>query len=63
MLNFLTPELFDTLVWVVIFTGGAWALYRLYTDLTGPPRWPKNDPPPTSSPPTGTESSNTPDQQ
>lgn len=65
MLNFLSPELFDTLVWVVIFTGGAWALWRLYQDLTGPPRWPRDDAsgaPPPSSPPTGTHS-NTPDQQ
>ena len=55
MLNFLTPELFETLVWVVVFTGGAWALYRLYRDLSGPPRWPKDDPAPPSSGPHGPE--------
>lgn len=61
MLTFLTPELFDTLVWVVIFTGGAWALWRLYKDLSGPPRWPVGDrtPPPSSGPP-GPEHDHTP---
>ncbi len=40
MLDFLTPEIFDGLVWAVILIGGALAILRLIKDLTGPPRWP-----------------------
>lgn len=36
MLSFLTPELFDTLVIVVILIGGALAVVRLYADLRRP---------------------------
>jgi len=43
MLDFLTPEFFNTLVWSVIAIGGALALWRLIRDLTGPPRWPEDD--------------------
>lgn len=43
MLDFLSPELFDALVWVVIAIGGVLALRRLIGDLTGPPRWPHDD--------------------
>ncbi len=43
MLDFLSPERFDTLVWGVIVIGGVLALWRLIRDLTGPPRWPEDD--------------------
>ncbi|GAB4572485.1 MAG: hypothetical protein Kow0077_12060 [Anaerolineae bacterium] len=43
MLDFLTPQLFDALVWVVIAIGGVWAIRRLVRDLTGPPRWPDDN--------------------
>lgn len=43
MLDFLSPELFDALVWGVIVIGGVLALRRLVGDLTGPPRWPRDD--------------------
>ena len=39
MLDFLTPEIFDGLIWAVILIGGALAILRLLKDLTGPPRW------------------------
>jgi hypothetical protein len=39
MLEFLTPERFNTLIWAVIVIGGAAAVLRLVKDLTGPPRW------------------------
>jgi hypothetical protein len=48
MFNFLTPELFDGLVWAVILIGGALAILRLARDLTGPPRWPAEDDAPDS---------------
>jgi hypothetical protein len=43
MLKFLTPQLYDTFVWGLIVFGSALALWRLYKDLTGPPRWPPDD--------------------
>jgi hypothetical protein len=43
MLQFLTPQLFEGLIWAVILIGGALAILRLVRDLTGPPRWPKDD--------------------
>ncbi len=39
-MDFLRPELFNNLIWAVIFIGGALAILRLIKDLTGPPRWP-----------------------
>ncbi len=36
MLDYLTPQLFDSLIWAVILIGGALALLRLYRDLTRP---------------------------
>lgn len=41
MLDFLSPELFEGLIWAVILIGGALAVLRLVRDLTGPPRWPE----------------------
>ncbi len=38
-MDFLTPELFNSLVWAVILIGGSLAILRLLRDLTGPPRW------------------------
>jgi hypothetical protein len=43
MLSFLTPDVFEGLVWAVILIGGAFAILRLLRDLTGPPRWPDGD--------------------
>ncbi len=37
--EFLTPGVFDALVWAVIFIGGALAIMRLYRDLSGPPQY------------------------
>jgi hypothetical protein len=42
MLSFLTPDIFEGLIWAVILIGGAFAILRLLRDLTGPPRWPDN---------------------
>ncbi len=39
MFQFLTPEVWDGLVWAVILIGGALAILRLYRDLSGPPRF------------------------
>ncbi len=35
-LEFMTREVFDTLIFAVIFIGGAFALVRLYRDFTRP---------------------------
>jgi hypothetical protein len=35
-MQFLTREFFDTLIIVVIIVGLAWAVVRLYADLTRP---------------------------
>lgn len=43
-MDFLTPQLFDLLVIVVIILGGALAAVRLYDDLTRP--LPLEEPPP-----------------
>ncbi len=43
MLEFLTPQVFEGLIWAVILIGSALAILRLVRDLTGPPRWPKDD--------------------
>jgi uncharacterized membrane protein YccC len=48
MFDFLTPQLFDVLVWAVIAIGGVWALWRLVRDLSGPPRWRDDDPDPSA---------------
>ena len=37
--DFLTPGVFDALVWAVILIGGALAILRLYRDLSGPPQY------------------------
>jgi hypothetical protein len=45
-LDFLTPEFFDTLIWITIILGLALAAVRLYDDLTRPlpPEEPPYDP-------------------
>ncbi len=56
MLQFLTPQLFEGLIWAVILIGSTLAILRLVRDLTGPPRWPKDDeevPPGDGSPTAG----------
>lgn len=39
MLSFLTVPIWEALVWANIVVGGAWAIYCLYRDLTGPDRF------------------------
>ena len=56
MLDFLSPKLFESLVWAVILIGGSLAILRIVRDLTGPPRWPEDSessgpPGPTKQPP------------
>jgi hypothetical protein len=36
MFDFLTPDIFNGLVWASILIGGALAILRLYRDLTRP---------------------------
>lgn len=36
MLEFLTPDIFNGLIWASILIGGALAILRLYRDLTRP---------------------------
>ena len=45
-MDFLTPEFFDTLIWITIILGLALAAVRLYDDLTRPlsPEEPPHDP-------------------
>lgn len=54
--DFLTPELFDTLIWAVIISGGLLAVWRLVTDLRGPSLYPDGS----SSGPTGPKKPPTP---
>lgn len=64
-MNFLTPQLFDSLIWAVIMIGGALAVLRLYRDLSGPSRFQDDDgvsahasngpPGPTDQPPAAEE--------
>jgi hypothetical protein len=44
-LDFLTPQLFDALVIVVIVAGVIWAALRIRRDFRRGPRWPEDDAP------------------
>ena len=62
-MQFLTPELFDAVIALVIAIGLIAAAARIYRDFRSGPRWPDRPPDEAAEQPDSTDETNQPDEE